>query len=162
MWNTAAVSGGWPRDGTGFDTARSYYRYGYTQDILCPYDQARRTVSKRPASSSFKSIVGLRAAMLELAKDLGDRLGAEGRDLAFKLATRTMMGANLTEEARQQVFGGDKGRFSEPNRRSNRVRCGVGQDDGRAEDVRHAVALATSETARRSLLRPQCPDHIHP
>src|SRR5882672_11822856 len=140
MWNTAAVSGGWPRDGTGFDTARSYYRYGYTQDIFVSIRSGASDRQQAPGEFQlFKSIVGLRAAMLELAKDLGDRLGAEGRDLAFKLATRTMMGANLTEEARQQVFGGDKGRFSEPNRRSNRVRCGVGQDDGRAEDVRHAV-----------------------
>jgi hypothetical protein len=57
----------------------------------------------------FKSIVGLRAAMLALAKDLGEAVGDEGRDLAFQLATRTMMRANMTEEARQQVFGGDRG-----------------------------------------------------
>jgi hypothetical protein len=40
MWNTAAVSGGWPRDGTGFDTGRSYYRYGYKQEI-CIRPRAR-------------------------------------------------------------------------------------------------------------------------
>jgi hypothetical protein len=57
----------------------------------------------------FKSIVGLRATMLDLAKDLGEAVGDEGRDLAFLLATRTMMRANMTEEARQQVFGGDRG-----------------------------------------------------
>src|SRR5919108_6377375 len=33
MWNTAAVSGGCPRDGTRFDTGGSYYRSGYKQEI---------------------------------------------------------------------------------------------------------------------------------
>lgn len=57
----------------------------------------------------FKNIVGLRAAMLELAKDLGEEVGDEGRDLAFQLATRTMMRADMTEEARRQVFGDNRG-----------------------------------------------------
>src|SRR5258705_3844928 len=40
MWNTGGVSGGWPRAGTGFDTGRSYYRYGYKQEI-CGRPRAR-------------------------------------------------------------------------------------------------------------------------
>lgn len=56
----------------------------------------------------LETIVGLREAMLELATDLGEEIGDEGGDLAFPLVTLTMMRANMTEKARQQVFGGNR------------------------------------------------------
>jgi len=49
----------------------------------------------------FKSIVELRAAMLELARDLGKEVGDEGRDLAFQLAT-----GHTHDDARQHDRGG--------------------------------------------------------
>lgn len=55
-----------------------------------------------------ESIIALRLAMLELAKDLDEEVGNEGRDLAFQLSTVTMMRANMTMEARQQVLGGNR------------------------------------------------------
>ena len=55
-----------------------------------------------------KSIVALRSAVLKLASDLGAETGEEGRDLGFELAKITMNRADVTEEARKQVFGGER------------------------------------------------------
>jgi hypothetical protein len=62
----------------------------------------------KPFDTLLKSIVALRSAVLELASDLGAEASKQGRELAFELAKITMNRADVTEEARKQVFGGER------------------------------------------------------
>ncbi len=79
-----------------------------TLALLTKQDRLPDEQLYRRFDSLQKSIIALRLAMLELAKDLDEEVGNEGRDLAFQLATVTMMRADMSMEARQQVLGGNR------------------------------------------------------
>jgi hypothetical protein len=75
----------------------------------------------KPFDVLVKSIVALRGAVLGLATDLGTEAGEKGRDLAFELARMTMHRADVTEEARKQVLGGERGEAAKKLRHASEL-----------------------------------------
>jgi hypothetical protein len=76
---------------------------------------------EKPFDALVKSIVALRKAVLGLASDLGSEVGERGSDLAFQLAKMTEHRANVTEEARKQVLGGERGNASKKLRHASEL-----------------------------------------